>query len=113
MSDNVLITRLSSVERDCYIDCGTVIEGSSILSNTHIGIWLDVCHAVVRGNKLWSLNRDVMVEISDPRIMRPATATRAVSATTSDQREAQQTVAKLDKRMHPVLGNSALNLIQD
>jgi hypothetical protein len=113
VSDNVLITRLSSVERDCYIDCGTVIEGSSILSNTHIGIWLDVCHAVVRGNKLWSLNRDVMVEISDPRIMRPATATRAVSATTSDQREAQQTVAKLDKRMHPVLGNSALNLIQD
>jgi hypothetical protein len=68
--DNVLITRLSSIERDCRIDCGTVVEGSCILANTQIGIWLDVCHAVVSGNNFWSLGRDLMVEISDPTLLR-------------------------------------------
>jgi hypothetical protein len=67
--DNVLVTRLSSIERGCRIDCGTVIEGSSILPNTQIGIWLDICHALVSGNKLWSLGRDIMIEISDPTLM--------------------------------------------
>ena len=114
VSDNVLITRLSSIERECYVDCGTVIEGSSILANTHIGIWLDVCHAVISGNKMWSLDRDVVVEISDPRIMRPTTSISAVYVAARERYEAQQTVAKLHKPIQrPVLGNSALNLIQE
>ena len=46
------------------------MEDSSILANTHIGIWLDVCHSVANGNKLLSLGRDVVVEISDPSVMR-------------------------------------------
>jgi hypothetical protein len=67
--EDALITRCSCVERDCCVDCGTVIENSSILPGTRIGIWLDVCHAVVSGSKLLSLKRDVMVEISDPKVM--------------------------------------------
>jgi carbonic anhydrase/acetyltransferase-like protein (isoleucine patch superfamily) len=114
VSDNVLITRFSSIERECYVDCGTVIEGSSILANTHIGIWLDVCHAVISGNKMWSLDRDVMVEISDPRIMRPTASISALYIAARERHEAQQTVAKLHKPIQrPVLGNSALNLIQE
>jgi NDP-sugar pyrophosphorylase family protein len=74
---DTLITRLSSIERDCFIDCGTVIENSSILADTHIGIWLDVCHAVVRGNRMLSLGRDVMIEIPDPSLMRSTVSSSA------------------------------------
>jgi NDP-sugar pyrophosphorylase family protein len=70
VQQDTLITRCSNIERDCCIDCGTVIEDSSILANTTVGIWLDVCHAVASGNKLLSLGHDVVVEISDPSVMR-------------------------------------------
>lgn len=69
---DVLITRLSCIERDCCIESGTVIEDSSILAGTNVGICLDVCHAVVHGSKLFNLERDVVVEISDERVMRSA-----------------------------------------
>jgi anti-anti-sigma factor len=67
---DAVVTRFSNIEKDSCVDCGTVIEDSSILENTNIGIWLDVCHAVVSGNKLLSLGRDVTVEISDVSVMR-------------------------------------------
>jgi carbonic anhydrase/acetyltransferase-like protein (isoleucine patch superfamily) len=70
VAEDALITRFSSIEGDCFVDCGTVIEKSSILANTHVGIWLDVCNAVVSGNKMLSLDHEVMIEISDPSIMR-------------------------------------------
>lgn len=73
--DDTLITRLSSVEKNCCIDCGTVIENSSVLSNTQVGIWLDVCHAVVSGNRLLSLSRDITIEVSDPHLIRSTAAT--------------------------------------
>ncbi len=68
--EDTLITRCSNVERGCFIDYGTVIENSTILANTHIGIWLDVCHAVANGNKLMSLSRNVTLEIADRSILR-------------------------------------------
>jgi NDP-sugar pyrophosphorylase family protein len=70
------ITRCSSVEKDCYVDCGTVIEDSSILSDTHVGISVDVCHAVVNGNKLLNLERGVLLEIADPDVMRSTGSVR-------------------------------------
>lgn len=68
--EDTLITRCSNIEEGCYVDYGTVIEDSSILENTHIGIWLDVCLAVAEGNKLVSLRRGAVLEISDPSVMR-------------------------------------------
>ncbi len=68
--EDTLITRFSNVEKDCCIDYGTVVEDSSILQNTHIGICLDVCHGVANGNKFMSLSRGVVIEISDPAVMR-------------------------------------------
>ena len=70
IEEDTLITRCSSVERDCCVDCGTVIEDSSILANTSIGIWLDVCHAVAHGNKFLSLGHEVVVDIADPSVLR-------------------------------------------
>lgn len=76
VKEDTLVTRCSSIERDCYIDYGTVVEDSSILANTHIGIWLDVCHGVANGNKLMNLGRDVILEISDPSILRAISSHR-------------------------------------
>ncbi len=70
LREDTLITRCSSIERGCFVDYGTVIEDSSILANTHIGIWLDVGHSVAAGNKLFNLERNVILEISDPSILR-------------------------------------------
>lgn len=68
--EDTLITRCSSIEKNCCVDYGSVVEDSSILQNTEIGICLDVCHAIANGNKLLSLDRDVVIEISDAAVMR-------------------------------------------
>jgi NDP-sugar pyrophosphorylase family protein len=74
--EDTLITRFSNIEKGCCVDYGTVIENSSILENTHVGICLDVCHALANGNRLLSLGRDVVIEISDPSVMRFSSADR-------------------------------------
>ena len=91
--EDTLITRCSNIERDCYVDYGTVVEDSSILPNTHIGIWLDVCHAVANGNRLLSLARGVTLEISDRSIMRAMGSPREEARNKSlDFYEAQQLI---------------------
>jgi len=70
IKEDTLITRCSTIEKGCYVDYGTVVEESSILANTQIGIWLDVRHSVAKGNKLFNLERNVILEISDASIMR-------------------------------------------
>jgi NDP-sugar pyrophosphorylase family protein len=70
IEEDALITRCSNVEKYCYVDCGTVVENSSILSNTHVGIWLEVRHAVANGNRFLSLEHEVVLEISDSCVMR-------------------------------------------
>jgi NDP-sugar pyrophosphorylase family protein len=69
VEEDALITRGSNIEKDCYVDCGTVIEESSILANTHVGIWLEVRHAIANGNRFLSLEHEVVLDISDPCVM--------------------------------------------
>ena len=108
-----LITRLSGIERNCSVDCGTVVEDSSILANTHVGIWLDVCHAVVKGNKLLSLGRDVVIEISDPSVMRSSNSVRRATAGVRSRKEEQVSAADLPKA-HPTPGwQFGANLIEE
>jgi NDP-sugar pyrophosphorylase family protein len=66
-----LITRCSNVESNCQVDYGTVVEDSSILSNSYVGIGLDLSHSIVNGNNLLNLERDVTLEIADPCVIRP------------------------------------------
>jgi NDP-sugar pyrophosphorylase family protein len=77
LREDTLITRCSNIEQGCYIDYGTVIEDSSILKRTHVGIWLDVSRSVVDGNTLVSLKRDAILEISDPGVIRSALPSEA------------------------------------
>lgn len=112
---DALITRFSNIERDCCVDCGTVVEDSSVLENTSVGIWLDLCHAVVSGNMLLNLEREVLIEISDPRVLRPTGATRKFAPKTSERREVPEQGSNLQERRHMAdawqFGNN--NLIQE
>jgi len=97
--EDALVTRFSSIEKNCHIDYGTVIEDSSVLSHTHIGIWLDVRHAVANGNRIWSLEHDVLLEISDSSIMRSSLARKeAKQSSVQQQRETRRVIADLQKK---------------
>lgn len=70
IEEQCLITRCSNIESNCQIDYGTVVEDSSILSNSYVGIGLDVSHSIVNGNQLLNLERDVALEIEDAGMIR-------------------------------------------
>lgn len=70
IGEGALVTRCSNIESGSFIDYGTAIEDSSVLSNTYVGMWLDVRHSVIQANKLLNLEREVLVEISDPTLLR-------------------------------------------
>src|SRR5262249_54713607 len=76
---SALITHFSNIERQCDIDCGTVVEDSTILANTHLGSWLDVSHAIVSGSVLVHLRRNVQVEIHDPTLIKASSTSETVS----------------------------------
>jgi tetrahydrodipicolinate N-succinyltransferase len=70
IDEQCLITRCSNVESNSEVDFGTAVEDSSILSNSYVGIGLDLTHSVVDGSRLFNLQRDVSVDIVDPGIIR-------------------------------------------
>lgn len=65
-----LITRCSNIESNCQADYGTVVEDSSILANSYVGIGLDLSHSIVDGSNLLNLERNVTLEIADPCVIR-------------------------------------------
>lgn len=70
IADQCLITRCSDVESNSQIDYGTVVEDSTVMPNTYVGIGLDLSHSIVDGNNLLNLRHGVMLEISDPVVLR-------------------------------------------
>ncbi len=96
--EDAVVTRCSSVESDCVVDCGTVVEDSSILPNTHVGIWLDVCHSIVNGNKILSLKRDIMVAISDPSLMRSTHSSRRLVHVARSRHEELESVSTFPRQ---------------
>lgn len=70
ISDDCLITRYSAIEANSYVDFGTAIEDSSVLTDTYVGIGLDLSHSVIDGDEILNLHREVRLRISDPVVMR-------------------------------------------
>jgi NDP-sugar pyrophosphorylase family protein len=66
---NCLITRGSNVESSSEIDFDTVVEDSSVLANSYVGIGLDVTHSVVDGSTLHSLKHHATLHIADPALI--------------------------------------------
>jgi hypothetical protein len=71
IAQQALITRCSNVERNSHVDYGTVVEDSSVLVNTYVGIGLELSHSIVDGDNLLNLHHGVLVQIADAAVMRP------------------------------------------
>jgi hypothetical protein len=80
-----VITRCSSIERNAEIDCGTIIENSTVLPFSYVGAGLDLGHSVAGLGRIVNLRRDVNVEIADPKLialMSAASGKRLLTAAT-------------------------------
>jgi hypothetical protein len=66
---SAVLTRASVVEHHADIDCGTVVENTSVLPMSVIGAGLDLSHSVVGFRHIWNLKRDVEVEITDGKLV--------------------------------------------
>jgi hypothetical protein len=82
---SALITRGSVLEHHTEVDCGTVVENSTLLPYTRLGAGLDVMHSVVGFRRLAHLVRNVEVEISDKKIvdMVPLSAVSRLAGSTA------------------------------
>lgn len=65
----VLVAGGSSIERNCDVDCGTVIENSSILPRTYLGPGLHVNQSLVNGSRLTHLGRNLEVELAETNLL--------------------------------------------
>ena len=63
------IAGASAIERDCEIDCGTIVEESCIFPATYVGMGLSVRQSLVGPGRMFHLGRDVEVEMRDPRLI--------------------------------------------
>ena len=68
----VLITRASSLERDCEVDVGTAVEDSTLLPNTLAGPGLELINAIVDGASLYDLRRLTHIDVEDDKILASA-----------------------------------------
>jgi hypothetical protein len=64
-----VVTRCSVVEHHAQIDCGSVVENSTVLPYCYVGAGLDLAHSVAGMRQVANLRRDVMVEIPDPKLI--------------------------------------------
>jgi len=63
------ISGASSLERQCEVDYGTTVDDCCVFPGTYLGMGLNVRHALVKGSRLFHLNRDIEVELSDSRLI--------------------------------------------
>ena len=70
-----VITRCTSVEHHAQIDCGTVVENSTVLPYCYVGAGLELAHSVAGLGKIANLRRACTVEIHDEKLIRHIAAT--------------------------------------
>jgi hypothetical protein len=68
ISASCTIDRASAIEHNCVVDYRSTIRQSCVLQNTHIGIDLNVRHAIVFNKRLIHLDRGVEINC-DPRLI--------------------------------------------
>ena len=69
VADGCTIVGPCSIERDCNIDYATLIDGSLVLQGTYVGVALDVRRSIVGDEKIFNLERNVEVSVSDARLI--------------------------------------------
>src|SRR5262249_49002450 len=68
---SAVVTRASNVERNAFVDAGTVLEDTSVLPACYVGAGLDVTHAVAGFRRIAHLNRKIEIEVPDRRLLAP------------------------------------------
>lgn len=63
------ISGASAIERDCKVDYGTTVADCSVLPETYLGIGLKFRRAIVGRKRIFHLDRDVEIEISDNKLI--------------------------------------------
>lgn len=64
-----VITRCSVIEHHAHVDCGTVVENSTVLPYSYVGAGLDLAHSVVDLGRIANLRRDVTVDVADRKLL--------------------------------------------
>ena len=64
-----VITRSSSIEHHAEVDCGTVVENSTILPYSYVGAGLDLAHSTVGMGRVANLRRNAVVRIADRKLI--------------------------------------------
>ena len=75
----VIATHCASIERNCEIDRGCIIDSATVLAGTYLGVGLEISNAVVNQNRLFDLRRGVDIEIEDPGLMGAILVSRRAS----------------------------------
>lgn len=70
-----VITRCTSVEHHCEVDCGTVVENTTLLPYSYVGAGLDLAHSVVGEQQIANLRRKALVDIVDSKLIGHVAAT--------------------------------------
>lgn len=65
-----IIHGASCIERECEIDCGTVVDDSCILAGSYVGADLNVVGGVVCQETFFDLRRDLQLQFHDSRLFR-------------------------------------------
>lgn len=60
-----VVTRCTTIEHHSEVDCGTVIENSSLLPYSWLGAGLDLSHSVAGMGQIANLRRGAIVEVAD------------------------------------------------
>lgn len=79
LRSGAMVTNCSAVERNCIVERGTLVNDSSILCGTYVGIYLDLSHAVVNQNRLADVQRNVGIEIGDSLIGSTSLSTKNIA----------------------------------
>lgn len=64
-----LITRGSTVEHHCVVDCGSVVEESTLLPLSYLGAGLDLSHSVLGSNRIYSARHKAELEVEDAQLV--------------------------------------------
>ena len=73
-----LITRGSSVEHHSVIDCGSVLEASTLLPLSYLGAGLDLTHSILGNKRIVSVKYGAELEVQDESLVAAVPATSAL-----------------------------------
>lgn len=102
-----VVTRGSAIEHHSIVDCGTVVEHSTVLPYSRLGVGLDFANTIIDRTRLVQLKRNTEVVIADRSLLAEVSASplrRAVGGLGTLLRQTQAMV--MGRKEEPALTTS-------